>query len=692
MLATGTFFRPLSIGTRLGAALALPIAGLLVLGGTIVMSSHRQSVRMERAAGIVDYLVESNALVHELQKERGLSAAFLGSGGRQMADELPGQQARTRDLTRKLSARAELLHAQGETHETARSAMAAVPGSLKLAEDLDRVRAGVMAARIDTPASTAAYTKVIAGLLAVAPETLQAVSDERLTRMLAGYAAFSTAKESAGQERAAGAAGFAAGRFTRLQYETWTSAIAAQNSQFATFEAFAPPEMRDRTIAARQGSIENAVLQARAIAIAVGPDNPITGMTGPGWFRAATARIDRLYEVERAIAVEIEQTMKDAATGARVWLLSVATAIVLLTIGAFLAGWRLVRGVTRPLADLRQCLLRLAAGEHGLEVPWSARGDEIGAISRATAALRDKAKDADAIREAREKDLEAREQRNTSRSGLIQAFEAESSGLAEALGQSAIGLETTARSMAGAAGQTLARTSEANGAAKEASVAVQTVAAAAEQLAASLNEIAQQVARSAQIAERAVTEARRSDEIVRGLEAGADRIGEIVALIGDIAAQTNLLALNATIEAARAGEAGKGFAVVASEVKSLAGQTAKATGDIAARIAQVRTATAGAAAAIGGIAAIVEEVATIATTIASAVEEQGAATAEIAASAQRTAASTAAMTGNVAALDEAAGISGLAAKDVLGAAGDVSGQATRLTETVTRFAAAVRAV
>ena len=78
---------------------------------------------------------------------------------------------------------------------------------------------------------------------------------------------------------------------------------------------------------------------------------------------------------------------------------------------------------------------------------------------------------------------------------------------------------------------------------------------------------------SSTIASNAVSEAQKTNEEVEGLATAAEKIGEVVGLINDIASQTNLLALNATIEAARAGDAGKGFAVVATEVKSLADQT-----------------------------------------------------------------------------------------------------------------------
>ena len=95
---------------------------------------------------------------------------------------------------------------------------------------------------------------------------------------------------------------------------------------------------------------------------------------------------------------------------------------------------------------------------------------------------------------------------------------------------------------------------------------------------------------------------RLTNQDIGALAQGAQKIGDVIKLIRDIAGQTNLLALNATIEAARAGEAGRGFAVVASEVKSLAVQTAKATEDISSQIQEVQNSTGKAVEAIGRIA------------------------------------------------------------------------------------------
>jgi len=113
-----------------------------------------------------------------------------------------------------------------------------------------------------------------------------------------------------------------------------------------------------------------------------------------------------------------------------------------------------------------------------------------------------------------------------------------------------------------------------------------------------VSEISRQVHESSRIAGDAVQQAERTDARITEQSKAATRIGNVVKLITAIAEQTNLLALNATIEAARAGEAGKGFAVVASEVKSLATQTAKATDEIGAQIAEMQSVTQDSVAAI----------------------------------------------------------------------------------------------
>ena len=148
-------------------------------------------------------------------------------------------------------------------------------------------------------------------------------------------------------------------------------------------------------------------------------------------------------------------------------------------------------------------------------------------------------------------------------------------------------------------------------------------------MSASVQEIAGQVHRTSEVVGRAAETTRQGEATARALADGTERIGDVVGLIASIASQTNLLALNATIEAARTGEAGRGFAVVASEGRALAGQTARATDEIATQIARIQGETRQAVAAVGEVGQTIEEMRSIAVGVAAAMEEQNAAIQEI---------------------------------------------------------------
>jgi len=207
----------------------------------------------------------------------------------------------------------------------------------------------------------------------------------------------------------------------------------------------------------------------------------------------------------------------------------------------------------------------------------------------------------------------------------------------------------------------------------------------------SISEISRQVAQSTQIAGAAVAEVNSANEKVQGLADAAQKIGDVVALITDIADQTNLLALNATIEAARAGDAGKGFAVVASEVKNLANQTAKATEEISSQIGDIQSATEEAVTAIGSIGGTITQMSEIASTIAAAVEEQGAATQEISRNVEQAAAGTGEVSSNIQGVNQAAVEAGASSTQVLSAADELAKNSEVLNSEVTKFMAGVRA-
>ncbi len=355
-----------------------------------------------------------------------------------------------------------------------------------------------------------------------------------------------------------------------------------------------------------------------------------------------------------------------------------------------IAGWFAVFKLSRPLRGMVGVMMELANGHNDIDIP-EAGNDEIGDMANGLQVFKDNALEVERLAEQQRKEQAEKEARQKSIDELLSNFDnAIGAALGDLTGSSG-SMRQTAENMSSTAAQTSQQSQAAAAASTQASANVQTVASASEELSASIQEVNQQVSRSAQIAGRAMEEAKVSNDKVLGLAAAADKIGEVVALITDIADQTNLLALNATIEAARAGEAGKGFAVVASEVKNLANQTAKATEEISAQIQSMQAATGDAVESMKGVSSIIEEVNEIAATIAAAMEEQGATTQDIARNVQEAAKGTTEVDSNVAGVSSAAEETGEAAGVVLEAASAMGDRAESLRREVESFLQNVKA-
>ncbi|MFC3123988.1 methyl-accepting chemotaxis protein [Pseudoroseomonas globiformis] len=321
-------------------------------------------------------------------------------------------------------------------------------------------------------------------------------------------------------------------------------------------------------------------------------------------------------------------------------LLSGGVALVL-----SLLAWLLIGLAVRPLRGLAVAVQNIGEGALDTPVPCANRHDQLGEIGRAVERLAESARQARLLEaEAEAGRARAGAERRAMQQALAGDLEQAVGGVTAALRDGVTQLEAASATVAGAAAAAEAEAGHTAERSLGATDSVHSVAAAAEELAASIAEISRRVAEGAAVARDAVSAARTSGGSVTQLSQTAERIGDVVKLIADIAGQTNLLALNATIEAARAGEAGKGFAVVATEVKSLANQTAKATEEIASQIAALREATGAAVATVRGIADTVGRMDEVTAAIAAAVEEQGAATQEIA----RNAATAASFTGGAA--------------------------------------------
>jgi methyl-accepting chemotaxis protein len=347
------------------------------------------------------------------------------------------------------------------------------------------------------------------------------------------------------------------------------------------------------------------------------------------------------------------EQMRAAHDASRVQILVTVAAGVALSMSV---GVWTVLLIVRPLREVSAALGGVADGDLTRNVAVRS-ADEVGvmagALNRATDGMR----------------------------AAVTSLDGTASALAAAAGQ----LASTNTQIAASAEETSTQASVVAAAAEEVTRNVQEVAAGTQETGLAIREIAQNAHEAASVAGNAVGVAESTNQTVSKLGESSAEIGNVVKVITSIAEQTNLLALNATIEAARAGEAGKGFAVVASEVKDLAQETAKATEDIARRVAAIQSDTESAVVAISEIGDIIARINDYQTTIAAAVEEQTATTSEMNRGVGEAAAGSAEIAANIVSVASAAALTTESVTESQRASEEMARMSGRMHAIVSRF-------
>ncbi|WP_340318297.1 methyl-accepting chemotaxis protein [Rhizorhabdus argentea] len=342
-----------------------------------------------------------------------------------------------------------------------------------------------------------------------------------------------------------------------------------------------------------------------------------------------------------AVSDDVEATTAIFSTLA---LLAVPSIVV----ASLLVGLATVRSI-RSIAD---ATTRLAAADYDIDISSLHRRDELGAVVTALDTFRGNALEAARLQVDREEQRRVAEESERRRAEekkaaetaqrrrdeenskkaleekramldtLAHEFEENISAVIEAVSHSTEGLLANAEQLKLRAEQTRQESTVLDTESGQMALSMQVAASAADELMMSFAEIGRQVQRSYQAASTALQEAENARGRSAVLAEEAEAIETVVGAINQIASQTNLLALNATIEAARAGEAGHGFAVVAGEVKTLAGQTGKATDQVRGQISSIQASANGVVDATRTINSMLEQLNEIASAVARSVEQQ----------------------------------------------------------------------